>query len=178
MEAWAEGEDNGALLLIAVSDRQAWITTGYGIEDRLTDARCGDIYRDYIKPYFKEGRYFEGTKAALAKMMAFAAPEFQPAFRTGLSQPTARRNESASVPFIIILFIIFSILGSIGSRGRNRRYWGRRGFSSSGGFLERRIRRWWRFLGGGGGGGGFGGGGGSSGGGGAGEGGRTMKIRS
>ncbi|MGE5551621.1 MAG: TPM domain-containing protein [Bacteroidota bacterium] len=162
-----KGKDNGALLLIAVSDRQAWITTGYGIEDRLTDARCGDIYRAYIQPFFKEGRYFEGTKAALAQMMAFAAPEFRPAFRTGLPQPATSGNESASVPFIVILFIIFWILGSIGSRGRSRRYWSRRGFSSGGGF-------WGGGFGGGGGfsggGGGFSGGGGRSGGGGAGGG--------
>ena len=157
------GKDNGALLLIAVNDRKAWITTGYGIEDRLTDARCGDIYRGYIKPFFQQGQYFEGIKSALAQMMAYAAPDYQTTFGTVAAPPTQTGSRGDGTPplAVIILFIIFAILGSIGSRGRSRRYWGRRGFSTGGGFGGGGF---------GGGGGGFSGGGGSSGGGGAGGG--------
>ena len=161
-----KGKDNGALLMIAVKDRKAWIVTGYGIEDRLTDARCGDIYRAFIKPFFGQGQYYEGTKAALAQMMAFAAPGYKPTFSVQ-QPPSSQNNDKSYAPFIIILFIIFSLLGSIGGRGRKRRYWSGRGISTLGGGF---FGGGGFGGGGGGGGGGFRGGGGSGGGGGAGGG--------
>lgn len=163
-----QGKDNGAVLLVAVQDRKVAIQVGYGLEPVLTDGTCGEIIREQILPFFKQGDYFSGVKAGLAAMMAKAAPEFQPSFATGLPAAPARSRESSPgmIVVFIIIFVIFSLLGSVGSRGRNRRYWHGRGFSSGGGWFSGGGGGGWSSGGGGGfsgGGGGFGGGGASGG---------------
>ena len=73
-QAWKLGQknrDNGALLLIAMKDRQARIEVGYGLEGNLTDARSNQIIRNEIAPRFREGDYFGGIDAAVT---AAAAP--------------------------------------------------------------------------------------------------------
>ncbi|NLG85113.1 MAG: TPM domain-containing protein, partial [Firmicutes bacterium] len=55
-----KGKDNGAILLIAVDDREVAIQVGYGLEEKLTDGTCGDIIREKIIPFFKEGDYYTG----------------------------------------------------------------------------------------------------------------------
>src|SRR3989338_4731798 len=55
-----KGKDNGVLVLLAVKERRWRIETGYGIEGILPDGLCGEIGRNYMVPYFKEGKYSEG----------------------------------------------------------------------------------------------------------------------
>lgn len=163
-------KDNGALLLVALSDRKVAIAVGYGLEERLTDGICGEIIRGRITPYFKSQEYFEGTKAGLAAMMARAEPGYQPAFAAGLAPaPAARekRRDGSFIPAMVVAIIIFSILGSTGSKGRSRRYWRGRGISTFGGGFFGGGFGGGGFSGGGGGGRGFSGGGGGFGGGGA-----------
>ena len=55
-EKWGLGqkkEDNGALLLVAFSDRKIRIEVGYGLEDKLTDAKTCMIIRNVILPEFQ-----------------------------------------------------------------------------------------------------------------------------
>jgi len=63
-EEWKIGkaeEDNGVLLLIAISDRKLRIEVGYGLEGALTDLEAKNIIDDTIVPYFKSSDYGEGT---------------------------------------------------------------------------------------------------------------------
>jgi len=55
-----KGKDNGVLVLLAIKERRWRIETGYGVEGILPDGLCGEIGRNYMVPYFKEGRYGEG----------------------------------------------------------------------------------------------------------------------
>jgi uncharacterized protein len=67
-----KGKDNGVLVLLAVKERRWRIETGYGVEGILPDGLCGEIGRNHMVPYFKEGRYGEGLyygTAALAKVI-------------------------------------------------------------------------------------------------------------
>lgn len=62
-EKWKLGtkdKDNGVLLLIALDDRKLRIEVGYGLEETLTDVKCGQIIRNKITPYFKTNNYKEG----------------------------------------------------------------------------------------------------------------------
>jgi uncharacterized protein len=65
-----KGKDNGALLLIAVDDREMRIEVGYGLEPIITDALSSNIIRNIITPAFKAGDYnrgvLEGTEALIA----------------------------------------------------------------------------------------------------------------
>lgn len=149
-----EGEDNGALLIVAEEERRIRIEVGYGMEGRLTDAASATIINQIITPAFKEGEFASGIANGAVAMVKVLGGE-------PLAFPERRRSDAAQDkphPALGILFFIIVLLAFFGS--------GRRGRSAilAGALLGG--------LGGGGrggglGGGGFGGGGGGFGGGGA-----------
>jgi len=167
-QAWSIGEkdkDNGVLILAAINDRKAWITTGYGIEPIIPDGLAGEIYRNVMRPNFRAGDYDKGMLLAVQEMSARIANSYGVELSEQVSIPrrTTARGRAAPCGGIIgfiILFIIFSLIFRLGPLGllffAPMLMGGRRGYwSSSGGFGG--------FTGG------FGGfGGGSTGGGGAG----------
>lgn len=55
-----EDKDNGIFILVSKEDREMYIATGYGVQDRLTAGVTGKIIRDYILPDFKGERYYYG----------------------------------------------------------------------------------------------------------------------
>jgi len=167
-QAWGIGEkgkDNGVLILAAIDDRKAWITTGYGIESIIPDGLAGEIYRNVMRPYFREDNFGKGMLLAVQEMAARIANSYgvKLSEQVRISQRTTTRSRAAPCGGIlgfIILFILFSLIFRLGPLGllffAPMFMGGRRGYwSSSGGFGG--------FTGG------FGGfGGGSTGGGGAG----------
>lgn len=156
-----EGEDNGALLIVAESERQVRIEVGYGLEGRLTDANSATIINQIITPAFRQGDFTGGIMngtAAMVKVLGgepLAVPAQSP--RDG-----AREKPSlglASLFFIIVMAVIFFVGGGRGRGGR-----GGAAALLGGALLGASMGG----RGGGGfGGGGFGGGGGGFGGGGA-----------
>ena len=164
------GKDNGVLLLVAVEDKQAWISTGYGLEGAIPDAEASKIYRNIIVPYFKKGEFSKGILAGSIALVDLAAKEYNvsiqdlPALNKAYVQPVQKTPLAAFMESLFTLLFFIFIFGFrfglfsfllFGSGRRRGGYWYGRGFGgSSGGF-----------------GGGFGGfGGGFSGGGGAGGG--------
>ncbi len=57
-----KGKDNGLLMLLAVKDRQVWIEVGYGLEGFITDGFSGETSRQYMIPYFRQGRVRRGPE--------------------------------------------------------------------------------------------------------------------
>ena len=156
----ASGKDNGVLLSIFKAERKIRIEVGYGLEGVLPDITSGQIIRNDITPFFKEGRWYEGIVAGLQGIVQASEGEY-----TGSGKSRSQRKQKNGSPlgllFPLIIFLLIGrgrmgglggfVLGSmIGSSMRG----GRAGGFGGGGF------------GGGGfsGGGGFGGGGGASGG--------------
>jgi len=70
------GKDNGVLLLVAIEDKQGWITTGYGLEGAIPDAEASKIYRNVIVPYFKKGEFSKGILAGSIALVDLAAKEY------------------------------------------------------------------------------------------------------
>ena len=164
-----ESKNNGVLLLVSLEDRKAWITVGKGLEGALTDAKAGLIFRNELKPAFKEGRYFEGISASCDAIIQVTKGEYT---GTGIHK---QKNVPFKAVVIMIIFIVI-ILRVLKGGGGN----GGGGYASSGGFGNLATGMFIGSMlsgGGRGGGGGWGGGdsggfggfgGGSSGGGGAG----------
>jgi len=154
-----QGEDNGALLIVARDDRRVRIEVGYGLEGRLTDAQSSIIINRILLPAFRQGEFergiVEGTQAIISVLGGDP-------LRVPAQQPGAQRPERPPVGiFILLLFIVLGMLGGgRGGRGGRR---GRFGRAMLAGALLGGMGR----GGGGFGGGGFGGGGGGFGGGGA-----------
>jgi len=160
-EPGKKGKDNGVLVLLAVKERRWRIETGYGVEGILPDGLCGEIGRNYMVPYFKEGRYSEGLYAAVVKIAEVISGNNPSDLK--LNSQSARLPRKNFSDFILLILLLMFIWIPPFFRRISRKY-GRRGYYDNpiyygGGF------------GGGFGGGGFGGfGGGSGGGGGAGGG--------
>lgn len=167
-EIWNIGGDKteeGALLLVAPNERKLWITTGRGVQERLTDALTGRIVRDTIAPRFKAGDFGGGITAGVDAIIAQL--DRAPADAKAVAEAAAAAGKqgggdkagAGGVIFWIVLILFFMFLFGRGGR-RGRRY-------SGGGLAPIIIFDALSHMGGRGGGfggGGFGGGGDSGGG--------------
>lgn len=95
------GEDNGIMIILARDDRSIDINTGYGIEYRITDRMAERIINNYMIPFFKTEKYFEGLDRGTDVMIKMLEGEFQ-------ADPLARNPDSP--PSFLLLFVIFFIL--------------------------------------------------------------------
>jgi uncharacterized protein len=143
--AWGIGDaerDDGALLLVAQSERKLRIEVGTGLEGALTDSVSGRIVRDVIVPHFRANDAPAGVRAGVEAMIAVVegGVEAVPALRT--KQKGASSIAIAFVTVFLILFIA-SIVGRMRGgppTGRRRRGgWGGLGggsgsFFPTGGF--------------------------------------------
>lgn len=174
--AWQIGQaddDNGALLIVAPTERKVRIEVGYGLEPVLTDALSALIIHNQILPSFREGYFERGIEQgvnAIDSQLRLDPAEAQ-ARAAAAAKPRARSPIGPAILISVIFGLLFlSMIGGMARGGRGRRgsgvapilIWAASEAMRSGG-------RGGGFGGGGfgGGGGGFGGGGGGFGGGGA-----------
>jgi uncharacterized protein len=165
---WKLGEakkNNGALLLVAPSERKVRIEVGYGLEGTLTDALSNVIITGAIIPRFKANDYAGGIDRGvdgIISVLTTDAAQWQP--RTRVRTDDRQSLIDQLQPFILLgLFLL--IFGAMWRHARGGTRGKRNIFIPSGG------SGWGGSAGsnwdGGSSGGGFSGGGGSSGGGGA-----------
>ena len=170
LRTWGIGSkerNDGAILIVAPSERKVRIEVGYGLEPVLTDALSSLIINQRIIPAFKEGRLEEGVvDGTQAIVQQLSLPDDEARAAVAKAQESPQGEGGVGFGTIVVIFIIFWLLsGVFGGRRRGSLWWlplilgsgsgggggGRGGWSGGGGF----------------GGGGFSGGGGSGGGGGA-----------
>jgi uncharacterized protein len=167
---WALGtkeRSNGALLLVAPSERKVRIEVGYGLEGALTDALSKVIIATAIVPRFRANDFPGGIRAGVdgvLQVLSGDADEWQ-------RRPPVREDRRDGVDLVVVIVVLVLVVlfvSGIGRRGGGRPHRTRGGrwivlpTPSGGG--------WGGGFGGGfsgGSSGGFSGGGGSSGGGGA-----------
>ena len=104
-----KGKDDGVLILLSVRDRAARIEVGYGLEAVLPDGKAGEIIRERMIPYFKEGAYGQGLLAGTAGV-ALAIAEGAGITLTGVPDPrrgNARPRETAAGRVMQLLFLAF-----------------------------------------------------------------------
>jgi uncharacterized protein len=116
-EQWGIGQkqnDNGALLVVARSDRKLRIETGYGLEGRLTDLASGRIIRNVIGPQFKQGRFDQGVIDGVSAMIATVKGEY-----TAPEKPASgSRGESHGSPGVFGLIVFFFLVNVVGRVNR------------------------------------------------------------
>lgn len=72
VEQWKLGRkkvDDGALLLIATTDRALRIEVGYGLEGALNDATSKRIISEVMTPHFKAGDFYAGITAGVDQII-------------------------------------------------------------------------------------------------------------
>jgi uncharacterized protein len=128
--AWGVGgkeKSNGVVLLIALGDRKLSIQTGYGLEGALPDIYTKRIIEDDIKPFFKEGKYYEGINAGIDSIIKLTKGEYKN------DKPRNKRGPGGAGSGLIILIIIIIIIILIkrGGRGGGGQVIGGRGVSDA-----------------------------------------------
>lgn len=117
-ETWKlgrKGVDDGALLVVAKTDRAARIEVGYGLEGALPDAATKRIIEDVMIPRFRAGDFAGGLDAATDAMLAAARGEALPA------PPPRRSNDGrGSVDPIAFLFFVSLLSTVIGAPFRRK----------------------------------------------------------
>ena len=173
------GKENGALVLVAVDDRQIGIEVGYGLEEFIPDGFAGATIRDVIRPYFQRGEFGGGLLAGTTHLVNRIAERRGVTLEDVPRAAPVQRPRGINIPFpvIVLVWLLLLSLGRLGRRRRRRRWWGGGPWSGwnsgvgpfgGGGFRGGGFGGGFGGFSGGGGGGGFGGfGGGRSGGGGA-----------
>jgi len=141
-----EGKDNGVLLLMAVNDRKAWITTGYGLEGVIPDVIANKIVRSVMIPYFKQGQYSKGMKEGTVAVISLIAKEYDVQItgqETQVYQAVHRKKSGFEIIFTILFFVLiigmrsgflgYFLLGSMMGGRRRGGYWHGAGIGGSGG---------------------------------------------
>jgi uncharacterized protein len=130
----ARGQDSGALIVLAVDDRQVRVEVGYGLEGIVTDGFAGETSRDIMVPFFRRGEYGDGLLAGATRVAQRIAEARN--VTLDVQPPPARRPERSvglginPIAVLILLYILYRLLRGGGPRGGLRR--GRRGRWSSG----------------------------------------------
>ncbi|WP_127846604.1 TPM domain-containing protein [Psychroflexus aestuariivivens] len=115
-EKWGIGQkdkDNGLLILVAKADSKIWFTTGYGIEDRLTDATSKTIIENIILPEFRKANYYEGLDKGTDAVFEVLAGKFD-------ADQIQKQKEEFPWAFFIFPFIIVVVIIIIATRRKNK----------------------------------------------------------
>lgn len=99
-----KGKDNGVLLLMAVNQRKIAISTGYGVEDRLTDALSRRIIERDIIPYFKNQDYYGGFDQGTTAIMQVLSGAYKNDISSGMSD-----TMGLVIFFLFVVFVIFIV---------------------------------------------------------------------
>jgi uncharacterized protein len=127
-----EGEDNGAILLVAPNERRVRIEVGYGLEGYLTDALSSLIIQNAILPRFREGNMpggvVAGTQAIVSQLQLPPDEAAQVANEAGQQRRSDQSDGGFPVGALIwlIFMFLFFVLPIVRGRSRRRKYTKRR----------------------------------------------------
>jgi uncharacterized protein len=124
--AWGIGSkanNDGVLFIVAPNDRKVRIEVGYGLEPVLTDALSSYILQTTVLPKFRSGDMeqgvVDGTNAVIEQL---SLPDEEAKAKVVQASAAPKKSHGGPPIFavMIMLFFVFSILGSLGRRGRGR----------------------------------------------------------
>ncbi|RZS99858.1 TPM domain-containing protein [Aquimarina brevivitae] len=113
---WGIGQkekDNGILILLSKNDRKIWITTGYGVEEKLTDLQSKTIIDQIITPQFKKGNFYAGLDEGTTAIFEVLNGTFEG------KRTSSKRPNFPIVEFIFLAFIIIGIIRALSRSNRN-----------------------------------------------------------
>jgi uncharacterized protein len=127
-----KGTNNGALLIVAPTDRKVRIEVGYGLEGTLTDAVSRLIIDNAILPRFRTGDFVGGIERGvddIIQVLSGDAEDFKQRAAQRSGRPAADREGFGSFVLVLLFlaFWLFIMLRSwrreLFGRGRRRSGW-------------------------------------------------------
>ena len=118
-EQWKLGRkkvDDGAILVIAKTDRALRIEVGYGLEGALNDATSKRIISEVITPPLKQGDFYGGITAGVDQIIRVIDGEPLPAPSRKPADSFAGIQQYGYVIFILVLLVggmLRSVLGKV-----------------------------------------------------------------
>lgn len=121
--SWGIGDkdkDNGVLIVLAIEERQVWVTVGYGLEGTLTDIRTGQLQDQYAVPYYKNNDFDNGTLALFGAIVneirveeygLTPLEEFE--FSNQINTDTIELSEGDVRLFLLIFFSPLLLIGFV-----------------------------------------------------------------
>ena len=100
--------DDGAILLVAKTDRALRIEVGYGLEGALNDATSKRIISEIITPRFKQGDFYGGITAGVEQIIRVIDGEPLPEPNRKLSGSDLNVQQ-----YIPIIFILALVIGGV-----------------------------------------------------------------
>lgn len=116
-EQWKLGRkkvDDGALMLVATTDRALRIEVGYGLEGALNDATSKRIISEIITPRFKQGDFYGGITAGVGQIIRVIDGEPLPEPRQMAGSGMAELQQYVPIIFMLALVVggvLRSLLG-------------------------------------------------------------------
>ncbi|EQA44535.1 PF04536 family protein [Leptospira broomii serovar Hurstbridge str. 5399] len=113
-DAWKIGRKSvadGIIFIVAKDDRKMRFEVGRGLEGAVPDATCKRIQIEYVRPLFKEGKYFEGIDAGIDKVIGLIDGEPLPEPDTHTSFHGSEIGSSDMTMYFIVLGIIALLVG-------------------------------------------------------------------
>ena len=110
-EQWKLGRkkvDDGAILVVATTDRALRIEVGYGLEGALNDATSKRIISDVITPRFKQADFYGGITAGVDRIIRVIDGEPLPA-----PDRTADRGIADIQQYVPVIFILALVVGGV-----------------------------------------------------------------
>ena len=126
-EKWKLGRkrvDDGAIVVVAKSDRAVRIEVGYGLEGALTDVASKRIISETMLPQFRTQDYFGGISAGLAQIIRVVDGEPLPAMSG--SRVVSPGSVQQYVPMFFLMALVFGgvlrkvfgkVVGSVATGG-------------------------------------------------------------
>ena len=110
-EQWKLGRkkvDDGAILVVAKTDRALRIEVGYGLEGALSDATSKRIISEIITPPFKQGDFYGGITAGVDQIIRVMDGEPLPAPKTNPATGIADIQR-----YVPVIFVLALVLGAV-----------------------------------------------------------------
>ncbi|TVR89194.1 MAG: TPM domain-containing protein [Spirochaetaceae bacterium] len=119
-ESWGVGssaDDSGAILILAMQERQVRIEVGYGLEGILPDGRVGAILDELVLPRFREENWGAGMLGGVQGLAGYIAEEYEVDLAAyGARTPQGGTASSAATPLdslgeLLWVLMVISVVG-------------------------------------------------------------------
>jgi uncharacterized protein len=112
-DAWKlgrKGVDDGVILLIATKDHRMRVEVGRGLEGAITDLASNRVMDEYLQPYFRAGRFYEGIDHSVDRLIGLVQGEPLPPPATTTH---GRRGGGGAQSVLVILLMIGFVVGPL-----------------------------------------------------------------